>query len=154
TLPEIPARRQREVDLLIVLGASLLAVKGYAATEVRETYTYARQLCAHLDDLHQLFTVLRGLWNYSLVRAEHQTAHTLGEQLVPLAQQVQDSAMLVAAHRALGVSLFHVGAIASAQPHLAQGIHLYDAQQHRASVFQHGEDSGVICHFYAAWALW
>jgi predicted ATPase len=31
---------------------------------------------------------------------------------------------------------------------------LYDPEQHRASVFQHGEDSGVLCHTYAAWALW
>src|SRR5262249_40881993 len=31
TLPETPDRVQREVDLLIALGASLLAVKGYAA---------------------------------------------------------------------------------------------------------------------------
>src|SRR5207249_2422214 len=60
TLPETPQRLQREVDMLIALGASLLAVKGWAAPEVGETYTYARQLCEHLDDPHQLFPVLRG----------------------------------------------------------------------------------------------
>ena len=37
---------------------------------------------------------------YYFVRAELQTAHTLGEQLLTLAQQAQDAAMLVAAHRA------------------------------------------------------
>jgi predicted ATPase len=31
---------------------------------------------------------------------------------------------------------------------------LYDPSQHRASVVQHGEDAGVICHIYAAWTLW
>jgi hypothetical protein len=70
--------------------------------------------------------VLRGLWNYYQVRAEYQTAHALGEQLLTLAQQVQDSAMLMAAHRALGSTLFLLGAAASAQPHFAQGIALYD----------------------------
>src|SRR5712691_12272687 len=59
TLPETPQRLQREVDMLIALGASLIAVQGYAASEVGETYTCARQLCAHLDDPHQLFPVLR-----------------------------------------------------------------------------------------------
>jgi TOMM system kinase/cyclase fusion protein len=154
TLPETPQRLQREVDMLIALGASLFAVKGYAAREVGETYTYARQLCQHLEDPHQLFTVLRGLWNYSLVRAELQTAHELGEQLLTLAQQVQDAAMLVAAHRALGVTLFHLGAVVSAHTHFAQGIQLYDAQQHRAAVFLYGEDVGVICHSFAPWTLW
>ena len=102
TLPETPERVQREVDMLIALGASLIATKGYAAPEVGQTYTRARQLCQHLEDPHQLFPVLRGLWNYYHVRAELQTAHALGEQLLTLAQQAQDSAMLVAAHRALG----------------------------------------------------
>jgi len=154
TLLETPERFQHEVDMLIALGASLFAVKGYAAREVGETYTYARQLCHHLEDPHQLFTVLRGLWNYSLVRAELQTAHELGEQLFTLAQQVQDAAMLVAAHRALGVTLFHLGAVVSAHTHFAQGIQLYDAQQHRAAVFLYGEDVGVICHSFAPWTLW
>src|SRR5262249_33483310 len=60
TLPETPERCQREVDLLITLGASLLAVKGYAAREVGETYTYAQQLCHHLEDPQRLFPVVRG----------------------------------------------------------------------------------------------
>ena len=64
TLPETPERLQREVDMLIALGASLLATKGYAAPEVGQTYTRAQQLCQHLEDPHQLFPVLRGLWNY------------------------------------------------------------------------------------------
>src|SRR5262249_24684234 len=34
TLPETPERLQREVDMLIALGASLIAAKGYAAAEV------------------------------------------------------------------------------------------------------------------------
>ena len=55
------------------------------------------------------------------VRAELQTAHALGEQLLTLAQQAQDSAMLLAAHRALGATLFHLGAVAAAHTHFAQG---------------------------------
>ena len=98
--------------------------------------------------------MLRGLWNYYIVRAELQTAHALGEQLLTLAQQAQDAAMLLAAHRALGSTLFWLGAVASAQTHFAQGIALYDLQQHRASAFLYGEDAGVVCRSYAAWTLW
>jgi TOMM system kinase/cyclase fusion protein len=154
TLPETPERTRREVDMLIVLGASLIATQGYAAPEVGETYTYARQLCEHLEDSSQLFPVLRGLWNYYLVRAELKTAHELGEQLLTLAQQVQDSAMLVTAHRALGVTLYHLGAVADAHTHCAQGIALYDPKQHRASAFLYGQDAGVVCHSFGALTLW
>src|SRR5205823_6006860 len=38
TLPETSERVQREVDMHIALGASLIATKGWAAREVGETY--------------------------------------------------------------------------------------------------------------------
>jgi predicted ATPase len=155
TLPETSERTQREVDILIALGASLRATKGPAAPEVEQTYIRARHLCEHLNDPPQLFPVLRGLWNYYLVRAELKTAHELGKQLLSLAQQqAQDSAMLVAAHRALGTTLFQLGAGAAALTHYTQGIALYDPQQHRASAFLYGEDAGVICHTFSALARW
>jgi predicted ATPase len=94
------------------------------------------------------------LYGYYNVRAEYRTAQELGAQLLDLAQQVRDASMLCSAHRALGVTLFRLGAVASAHTHLAQGIALYDPQQHRATAFLHGEDAGVICRSYAAWTLW
>src|SRR5262249_11714953 len=147
-------RLQREVNMYIALGASLIVTQGWAAREVGETYTSAQQLCQYLEDPYQLFPILRGLWSYYNVRAELQTAHALGEQLLALAQQSQDSAMLVAAHRALGATLFFLGAAAEAHTHLAQGLALYDAQQHRAQAFLSGEDAGVVCRSHAAFALW
>jgi hypothetical protein len=53
---------------------------------VEQTYSHARYLCQYLNDPHQLLPILRGLWNYYLVRAELQTAQALGEQLLTLAQ--------------------------------------------------------------------
>jgi class 3 adenylate cyclase/predicted ATPase len=154
TLPETSERPQREVDLLITLGASLRATQGTAAVEVGETYARARHLCHHLEKPHQLFPVLRGLSGYYNVCAEYQTAHALGEQLLTLAQQVQATGMLVEAHRALGVTWFMLGALASAHQHFAQGIVLYDPQQYRTSTFLYGQDAGVMCHSRAAWTLW
>jgi predicted ATPase len=45
TLPETRERLQREVDIYIALGASLIATKGYAAPEVEQTYLRARRSC-------------------------------------------------------------------------------------------------------------
>jgi predicted ATPase len=154
TLPETPDRIQREVDMHIALGRSLRATKGATAPEVEQTYTYARQLCERLDDPHQRFTVLRGLWVYYLNRAELQTAYALGEQLLTLAQQVQDSAMLVVAYRVLGATLYHLGAVAAAHTHFAQAIALYDAHRHRAAAWLYGEDVGVTSRSRDSCALW
>jgi predicted ATPase len=155
TLPETPEHIQREVDMLIALGVSLSATKGHAAPEVEQTFLRAQHLCEHLEAPHQLFPVLYGLWNHYLVRAELQTAHTLGEQLLSLAQQVQDPMMLVAARCALGATLLSLGAVAAALTHYAQGMALYDSQQHRAAAFLYGGDAGVVWyHTHAAQALW
>jgi hypothetical protein len=62
--------------------------------------------------------------------------------------------MFVAGHRALGATLFFLGTGASSCTHLAQGIALYDPQQHRASTLLYGEDAGVVCRSHAALALW
>ena len=155
TLPETPERLQREVDIHITLGASLIATKGSASPEVGQTYTRARQLCENLEAPQQLFPVLYGLWNHCCLRAELQTAHALGEQLLTLAQQVHDAAMLMEAHRAMGQTLLFMGALASAYTHYAQGISLADPQQHRALASLYGgTDSGVFCRGQGAWALW
>jgi len=140
--------------MLIALGASLLATKGPAAPEVAQTYRYARQLCEHLDDPHQLFSVLRGLWNYSLIRGELQTADELAEQLLTLAQHVGDVGMQCAAHRALGSTLYNLGAVAEAHTHFTQGLALYNPQQHHGYAFLSTYDTGVVCHSYAAWTFW
>jgi predicted ATPase len=120
---------------------------------VEQAYLRAQHLCAHLDDPHPIFPLLRGLWQYYHVRADFRTAHALGEQLVTLAQHTQDPAMLVAAHAALGRTLFFPGTVASAHTHFMQGVALYDPKQHRSSAFFYGEDAGVVCHSFAARAL-
>src|SRR4029453_10470824 len=102
--------------------ASLRATQGSAAPEVGQTYMRARQLCQHLEDPQRLIPVLCGLWNYSLVRADLQTAHALGAQLFDLAQQSQDAAIRVTAHRAFGATLFYLGEPTFAYTHLVQGI--------------------------------
>jgi predicted ATPase len=154
TLPETLEGMQQKVDMLIALGASLIATEGAAAPAVEQTFLRAQHLCAYLEAPHQLFPVLRGLWNHYLVRPELQRAHALGEQLLSLAQHAQDSAMLLVAYRALGSTLYNLGAMAEALTHFAQGMALHDPQQHRSSMLLHGEDAGVICRSRGAWALW
>jgi predicted ATPase len=154
TLPETPERTQREVDMLIALGASLIATKSAAAPEVEQTYLRAQHLCQHLEEPRQLFPVLSGLWSYYFVHAELQMAHTLGEQLLTLAQQTQDPVILSESHRVVGATLMWLGDTAAAHAHFRQGIALYNAQQHRTSAFLYVQDAGVSCRSYAAWTLW
>ena len=154
TLPATRERSQRALPLHIALGASLIGTKGYADPEVGQTYLRARDLCHALEDPQQLVPVLRGLQNYYAAHAEHQRAQALCEQLLTLAQQAQDPAMLLVAYHSLGTVLFEQGAVATAHTYLVQGIALDDPQQPRVSALLYGQDAGVACLSWAAWTFW
>jgi predicted ATPase len=103
----------------------------------------------------QLFRVLWGLWMTYNARGEYQTTRTLGEQLLSLAQRLQDSDLLLEAHHALWATSFFGGELAAARPHWEQGVRLYDLQRHgtHAALYS-GHDPGVCCHTLAAQSLW
>src|SRR5207249_1142578 len=137
-------RAQQELDLQTTLGPALINTRGQAAPEVLHAYARARELCQQVGQTPQLFQVLRGLWYFSLHRVELQTARELREQLLTLAQHIGDPALLLEAHYALGNTLNYLGEFATAQAHFAQGIALYDPQQHRSHAFYYGQDPGVM----------
>jgi class 3 adenylate cyclase/predicted ATPase len=154
TLPDTPTRTQHELTLQIAFGVPLMAIKGQAAPEVVKVYTRARELCRQVGETPQLFSVLHGLYRFYYVRAENKAAHELGEQLLRLAQSVQDPGLLLEAHRPLGVTSLSLGELATAQEHLEQAIVLYDPQQHRSHAFLYLIDPKVACLCYVALTLW
>jgi len=154
TFPGTLERTRQELMLRIILGPALVATKGYAAPEVEKVYARARELCQQVEEVSLLFPALYGLWTFHNVRAELQTAHELGEQLLNLAQTAQDPILLLEAHRALGANLHMVGEFASALEHLERGITLYDSQQHDSQTPHTPVDLGVACRSRAALALW
>ncbi len=143
TLPDTPARAQHELLLQTTLGPAVGASKGHGAPEVEAVYSRALELCRQVGETPQLFVTLMGLWQFYLVRAQHQTARELGERLLSLAQSVGDPALLVQAHRALGEAFQNLGELVPAQEHLAQGSALYDPQQHHSRAIL--SDPGVYC---------
>ncbi len=82
------------------------------------------------------------------------TTHELGEQLLRLAQSLQDPTLLMDAYWSTGVISVYFGNFVSARARLEQGIALYDPQHHYSHAFLYGQDPGVFCFSYAAWTLW
>jgi len=155
TLPDTPERAQQELRLQTTLGLAWGATKGYAVAEVEQVYSRARELCRQVGETPQLFSVLFGLWAFHIVRAEDEVALELAEQLVSLAQNTQDSVLLVAAYFALGETRLLLGEFVSARAYLEQAITLYNPQQHYSLVsISAGFDSGMIASFWLAVALW
>ncbi len=155
TLPDTSERKQQELTLQITLAVPLGATKGQGEPEVERVYTRARELCQQVGETPQLFTALNGLYRFYLLRAELRTTRELAEQIMSLARNTQDPALLLHAHQALGETLLWSGKVAQSQAHLEQGIALYDPQKHRSDAFLYGGvDGGVVSLFTLAHALW
>jgi class 3 adenylate cyclase/predicted ATPase len=156
TVPDTPERTQQELGLQTTLGWVLIATQGGASPDVERAYARARELCRQVGETPQLFPTLRGLHRFYLGRGQMEAARELGEQLLSIAQRVQDPVLLVPAHLELGNTLFSLGELVSARTHLEQGIALYDPQQYRSMVLLSGSpgDPGVVCRGFAAWTVW
>jgi DNA-binding winged helix-turn-helix (wHTH) protein/predicted ATPase len=153
-LPDTPERAQQELTLQLALGGPLSATKGWAAPETGQAYARALDLGKRTGNTTQLFLALFGSWVFAYTRAELRTAHALAQQLLQLAQDTQDRALLMEAHHALGNTLHRQGELTAARTYLEQGIALYDRRRHASHATLYGLDDGVAGLGYTAWVLW
>jgi predicted ATPase/DNA-binding winged helix-turn-helix (wHTH) protein len=154
--PGTAERDERELTLQVLLGAALTATRGYAAPDVARTYARARELCERADDTVRLLPVLLGLGRFHQGRGELAIARDIGTRLLGIAHATEDRAVGLAAQNALGIMAFYGGEFAAALEHLEQARALYDPERHcpnRSVIFRAGQDPGVSCAVYAAWAL-
>jgi predicted ATPase/class 3 adenylate cyclase len=155
TLPENRQRSQQELVVQMTLGMALRVTKGQVAPEVERLYTRARALCEQVGEPQQRFRVLWGLWQVFNSRGEYQTMRTVGEQLLSLAQGLNDPDLLLEAHHALWTSLFTGGELTATRLHQEQGLRLYDPQRHRShAALYSGHDPGVCCRYRSGGCLW
>jgi tetratricopeptide (TPR) repeat protein len=145
--------------------------KGFAAPEVEQIYLQALELCRQalsgpsislgagsapeIEKISQLFSVLRGLFDYYGVRGEHRRAHELGEQVFALAQQTEDPNLHTEAHQVLGETLYIGGELTTARAHFEQVIALYDLKTYHAYPFRYvQQDPGQWSRYFRALVLW
>jgi predicted ATPase/transcriptional regulator with XRE-family HTH domain len=153
-LPDTPERTRRELALQIALGIPVTATQGYGTPVVERVYARAQVLGLQTGDLPQIFQAHYGLWRFAAISGNIETARDLGNELMELAQQAQNADFLVEAHRAVGVTHFHLGELPAALTILEQGVALYRSEQHRTHAFLYGHDPAVTCFSYLFHALW
>ncbi len=159
-LPPSADRDQRELSLLIALGAPLTAAKGYSTPEVEQTYRRAGELCLRLGDdrSSEFFRALYGTWRVHLLRADYLSALEFARTLIRLAEAGGNETQLGAAHRALGSTLFYLGDDAgAARDQLELVISSAALERDRTSFreeLQDVVDPWITCHAYLGWSWW
>ena len=152
-IDDINRRDELELDLQLTIGIPLLATKGYGADEVGKAYERASALCQKVGDVPQLFPAMVGLFRFYLLRGDITKAFDISELLLSWAQTSGQSPLILEANRAIGVTLFHMGEVATGLEHLNKGINLFDPGQHRSHALLYGSDPKVTCLSYGALAL-
>jgi predicted ATPase len=153
-LPDTPARAQRELDLLLALGVSLVVTRGFAAPEVEEAFSRARALIRAPEDIVARFPVLYGLWNVYLLRADLVRCMDLAAELFAAGLGHPDPVIVLQAHNVLQQPLLHLGDFAAARRHQREAFARYDVRLHYSLTAEYSEDPGVGCLLYAAVTLW
>jgi predicted ATPase len=152
-LPESDQRRRQELNLQVSLCVALMATRGWAAPEAGRANIRARELCELIGATDQLLPVLYGQWAFHAVRAEHCAARDVAEELLRRAQQHQDDAAILVAHRILGISAFWRGEAKAAREHLEHALALNDPVRHHALALLYVQDPRVAALSGLSWTL-
>jgi predicted ATPase len=143
-------------DQLFVLtqaGLYLTATRGYAALEARICYERVESLCHPLNRPVLLFSALMGQWRYSLWTDKLTATMQIAERIYSLAQEQNDSALIIGAYRALAVTLYFLADFETARQNALRGVQLWRS----GGVQSHAEfldASAVVCLCYEALSKW
>jgi DNA-binding winged helix-turn-helix (wHTH) protein/predicted ATPase len=153
-VPESPEHIKQEMKLRLTLGASLMAIKGPASSEVEEVLARGRELFWQYGRSPELFHMLGCLNMHHQFSGDVQSSLEISGQLLQLAEDLKDDPLVMEAHRSLGAVLLIHGRCADALKHLDQGAALYDAYEYHRPDSYIGLDCKVMCECFAGRALW
>jgi len=114
-MPEESRPVQHELDLQIALGRALMAARGYSAPVVADALIRARALAEQFDRPARLIPLLYSRWGFHMVRAEHELAVSLAEQMEKFGEARKDQTALLLGHYIHGASCYFRGEFATAR---------------------------------------
>ena len=151
--PATPERAEQEIMLQTSLARALLATKGYTE-EAERAYARALELCDSAGEIPQLFSVLRQLAAFYILRNEPDKAMQLGGRILHLAERLDDIEVKIEGLTVSGYIVAFHGNPQLGLEHIEKGIGLYNSQRHRARRFGIGPDPGVLGLTVSALFLW
>jgi DNA-binding winged helix-turn-helix (wHTH) protein len=113
-VPDSPSRRQRELDLRLLLGVSLTLTRGYSAPGVRDNYERARALCEDTEHARQLFEIIQAVWYAQNARFEFDAGRESAAELARIAHRQSAPDLILRAELARGRVEFWSGHLVTA----------------------------------------
>jgi predicted ATPase len=146
-LPEAAERDRRELGLLTLLCAPLIATQGYACKELAATCERAHSLCSQVGGPDERWPVLLGLWYNHEVRGAFDEADRIAVELEALAPSC-DPAELEVQRLIVRGHDFWRGHLQEARVCFERVLEIYDASRHLAHAARFGQDPLVLALSY------
>ena len=144
-LPDSEQRNRDELQLRVTLGVSLMAAEGFDSDELARVLTRASVLARELKETIFLFAVLNGLWAFHFTRGHVKRTLEISQELMAVAEQLNDPGSIKEAHRAMGAALEYTGDLLAARRHLEQAIDTGEAPRAIGIPDRFGPDPRVLC---------
>ena len=98
-----------QLFILMQAGLYLTTTRGYPTPEARICYERAERLCHSLNRPLLLYAPLEGQWRYSLHTDKLSATMQIAKRVYSLAQEQNDSALMMGACRPLAATLYFMG---------------------------------------------
>ena len=147
-------RDAQELQLQSMLGAALMATRGFAATGVGPAFERARALCRDTTSTAELVRVLSGLGLLYINMGELRKAREIGTQLLELAARRQEPDLFVSGHEMLGLATLRAGALVECRSHMTLAMQRFEAARNDSLRDSLGRDPAVSCAGFGAMGLW
>jgi serine/threonine protein kinase len=143
-------------DQLLILeqtGLHLTATRGLGASEARICYERAESFSYSLNRPLSLYSALMGQWLFSLHTDKLSATIQIAKRIYSLAQEQNNSTLMVGACRAMAGTLHFMGDFEAARRYARDGIQLWSAKGTTAQV-EEVLASAVGCLFYGGLTIW
>jgi hypothetical protein len=114
-----------QLFILMQAGLYLTATRGLAAPEARMCYERAEPLCHSLNEPRLLFMTLSGHLRYTVMTGKISAAIQIAERMYSLAQEQNDSGLMIGASRTLASTHYFFGDFESARQYAMRGVQIW-----------------------------
>lgn len=146
--PEDVTRWVRELQLRAVLLGALTSTRGYAAPEVEEQLTRARELCGFLGDPPEVFMVVYGLWVMHAARGDARGAERYAGEIMKVVVPGVRPEIEVSARMAYANTLLYLARYDDAIEQYTRIAEVYTPALHGPLVQAFGDDHGPYAACY------
>jgi class 3 adenylate cyclase/predicted ATPase len=144
-------RQLKEIELLILLIASLRESQGYASVETVKALERVHELIAITKNTETPFPVLFGFMTSKAALGDLLGSRKVALEFTNRAIQIEDEGLIQVGERFLGIFELFGGSLIKANSFFESALSRYRKEEHQNLGIEYGSDSRISCLVLCSW---